>query len=107
MNPTKQATAPATAQIPDGARYLTTEQAATYSALSDKARAITDALQSLAVEIVQSPMPDADKIGALNWLSRGDGLNGFAHALHPQSEWQGGEAWKLRRPTIARACRAL
>ena len=82
--------------------YLKPDQADAFRKLEASARAIENALESLMVDIAQSSIPDADKIGALNWLSRADTFRGFSYALHPQAEWQGGETWKTVKPDLSR-----
>lgn len=81
--------------------YINESQATQYNRLSAMADLIDQQIQALAVAIVQAGIPDEDKVGALNYLSRADGIKGLSYALHPQSEWQGGESWKLVRPGIA------
>lgn len=81
--------------------YLTESEAARYIALSARAQEIRRLIEQMAVEIVVAEIDDENKIGALNWLRRADGVNGLAYALIPQSEWKGGEAWKIRRPDLS------
>ena len=81
---------------------ITESEAKHYLALSSRAAQICDLIEQLTLEIVQADIPDENKVGALNWLARAGGLRGLPHALHPQSEWQGGETWKIRQPDLSR-----
>jgi hypothetical protein len=85
--------------------YITQSQATQYARLENLAREIDQKIQEMTVAIVQAGIPDEDKIGALNYLSRADGLADMSYALHVQSEWQGGEAWKLVRPDLTNIAR--
>jgi hypothetical protein len=83
--------------------FIDNEESAEYGRLSEIARHIEESLSAFAVEIVQSKqLTDANKIGALNMLARADGFRGASYMLHPQSEWQGGEAWKVVRPDLSK-----
>lgn len=81
-------------------QYITQSQADQYARLEKLAQEIDQKIQEMAVAIAQAGIPDEDKIGAFNYLARSDRMAGMSYALHVQSEWQGGEVWKLVRPVL-------
>jgi len=81
--------------------YINAQEAAAFTDLESKARSIENALQEMLVMVAQSKLSDADKLGALRLLNRANGFFGASYLLHPQSEWQGGETWKIVKPDLS------
>ena len=71
---------------------ITSEVAADYRALAEKAEAIDSALMELVIATGATSIPDEAKIKILNWIDRAETFRGLAYSLTPQTEWTGGDS---------------
>ena len=69
-----------------------------YSYLENYAREIADKIQDFEVCVLGSEVPNEVKLKILEWKS---GYRSLAYFLHPQSEWTGGDSFKINLPHIA------
>jgi hypothetical protein len=86
---------------------ITSETAAEYRALAEKAKAIESALMELVIATGATSIPDEAKIKVLNWIDRAETFRGLSYVLTPQTEWMGGDSQEsanfvIINPHIAR-----
>lgn len=81
--------------------YLTSESEKEYNYLASIAREVEEKLQLLVLETAKArDIPDNVRGNILHWVARAETFRGLSYFLTPQSEWQGGESWKVRAPHI-------
>jgi hypothetical protein len=84
-------------------RYIDQNEQTQWHRLANHAKAIESMLSDLTLATLQADIPDKAKIAVQDWISRADTFKGLSYFCTPQSEWQGGENFKVREPHICNA----
>jgi hypothetical protein len=70
-----------------------------YQKLESEADAIAKAIEAFEVSVLESEIPQEVKLKIFEW---NQGYRSLAYFLHPQSEWTGGESFRVNLPHIAK-----
>lgn len=81
---------------------MTLEQESTYRRLEALAGEVEKKIQTFDLAVLESNLDDPVKLRLLEWTAD-RGFQGIAYFLHPQSEWTGGDNFKVRAPHIEKA----